>query len=516
MSLDTLLPWGTRTAAGGSPARAEVQVQLGQVQEAFNLTAAQLRGVDPRLPPSDWEEFTEINRTYPSLPILFFESTRKKHFKMFYKNKTCAPLPSAYMVDFDNTFWQTLRSSDGVFYMYKAYYDSRRKAAIGASVRILAMVNRDSPEVTTYCQFWFESEDEPLIVRYYDYKHIWKSELGPYVDGVLQPYLVTCKLPPEYTHKVPVAVSLVEEKCSYARNILHVINEVPENKGTFAVCVRGSHLFEDSSPRLIEWMELLYLLGADKIFFYNFYTHPNISKVIDHYVALGKAEVTPISLPGGRPNLPLLQHYYLSHHPHQQYVNEIILYNDCLYRNLNSYKYVIPLDVDEVVVPAEHRNWISLLDSITSNSEGEGDTVYASYNIPQAHFLDKLEGGLGLSFQDIPDFMHILQRVYRTSDLTSSNGDDYSKAFYDTERVISLNDRFPVHVHNYIQDTYFISNASAKVHSYSKDCVEGLDNVCEEIRANPVEDRVVWNYKAILIDRTIQTLQDLGFFDSDT
>lgn len=515
MSLDTLLSWRGRSPAEVSPSPNEFQVEE-QVYDAFNLTAAQLRGVDPRLPPSDLEEFAEIDRTYPSLPIMFFESTKRKHYQMFYKNSTCAPIPSAYKVDFDNTYWQVLRTSAGVFYIYKAYYDSRRNDIIGASIRILAMVNRVSPEVTTYCQIWFESQNEPLIVRYYDYKHIWKPDLGPYTHGVLQPHLVTCKLPPEYSEKVPVAVSLVEQECSIAKNFLHVINEIPESKGTFAVCVRGRHLLKDTSPRLIEWMELLYVLGADKIFFYNFYTHPNISKVIDHYVALGKAEVTPISLPGGRPNFPLLQHYYLSHHPQQQYVNEIILYNDCLYRNLNSYKYIIPLDVDEVVVPVEHGNWTLLFDSITSNSkEGAAEKVYGSYNIPQSHFLDKLQDGQAFNYWDIPDFMYILKHVYRTSELTSSNDNDYSKTFYDTERVISLHERFPVHVHDYIQDTYFISNDSAKVHSYSEDCIEGLDDDCEVIRANPIEDNVVWNYKTILINRTMQALQDLGFFYSD-
>jgi len=40
--------------------------------------------------------------------------------------------------------------------------------------------------------------------------------------------------------------------------------------------------------RLVEWIELLNLLGADKIFMYQLQVHPNITKVLDHYQREGK------------------------------------------------------------------------------------------------------------------------------------------------------------------------------------------------------------------------------------
>merc|ERR1712013_3235 len=55
---------------------------------------------------------------------------------------------------------------------------------------------------------------------------------------------------------------------------------------------------DDLSVRLIEWIELLTTLGADKIFLYNLEVHPNVTKVLEHYTAQGKVDVTPISLPG--------------------------------------------------------------------------------------------------------------------------------------------------------------------------------------------------------------------------
>jgi hypothetical protein len=36
---------------------------------------------------------------------------------------------------------------------------------------------------------------------------------------------------------------------------------------------------DDLSVRLVEWIELLNTLGADKIFLYNLEVHPNVTKV---------------------------------------------------------------------------------------------------------------------------------------------------------------------------------------------------------------------------------------------
>ena len=36
---------------------------------------------------------------------------------------------------------------------------------------------------------------------------------------------------------------------------------------------------EDLSVRMVEWIEVLRALGADKIFLYNYEVHPNVTKV---------------------------------------------------------------------------------------------------------------------------------------------------------------------------------------------------------------------------------------------
>ena len=59
-----------------------------------------------------------------------------------------------------------------------------------------------------------------------------------------------------------------------------------------------------------------------------------IGQVLEHYSSLGLVDVTPISLPGYQPNLPVLQHMYLKSKLNNKRQNELIPYNDCLYRNM--------------------------------------------------------------------------------------------------------------------------------------------------------------------------------------
>ena len=68
---------------------------------------------------------------------------------------------------------------------------------------------------------------------------------------------------------MPVSVSLAENKCDQATNNLRVTYDPPkdgEEKRKFAVCVKGLDFPDrDISGRLMEWIEMLNILGADKV-----------------------------------------------------------------------------------------------------------------------------------------------------------------------------------------------------------------------------------------------------------
>ena len=232
--------------------------------------------VDKRPPKTEEELIKEIEDRLPSLPLAYWNKNSKLSVSQnSIPSKTdesgcVAKYPSIYDLEFNNIYWQTLNTSNGTFQLFGAFYDNRKLSRIGPAIRIVGMINRIEPTIKTYCQLWYDGEREPKVVEILEYKYIWYSKWGNYKQGIYQPYVIACKIPQSNWKKGPPAsVSLVEKICDTASNNLRVIYNKPKKKKDFAVCVKGlDFLHEDLSVRLVEWIELIGLLGADKIFFY--------------------------------------------------------------------------------------------------------------------------------------------------------------------------------------------------------------------------------------------------------
>ena len=85
--------------------------------------------------------------------------------------------------------------------------------------------------------------------------------------------------------RVPVSVSLVQAECQQGvkpSNNLRILDRRPEHgdKRGIGVCSKSLAFVDDESMKIIEWIELLRALGADKIMLSVLFVHPNIQKVI--------------------------------------------------------------------------------------------------------------------------------------------------------------------------------------------------------------------------------------------
>ena len=320
-----------------SPTASTAPTTPGSTTEVTNLLEAEpYIDRSPKL--SDAALASKLQPQMPNLPIVYWQENKNKAMLI---NSTCAKFPSVFDLHFNNKYWQEGGTSNGTFHLYGAYLDVRTTNRLGPTVRVLGMIDRLEPKVKTHCQLWFSDQKEPAISKVLEYKYIWYKKWGNYKQGLFQPYLLACQMPKSHWGKVPSSVSIVENPCDMATSNLRVIYNKPaegEGKKKFAVCVKGLDFPEDDlSVRLTEWIELLTSLGADKIFLYNLEVHPNVTKVLEHYTEQGKVDVTPISLPGHQPNLPVLQHMYLKSKLNNKRQNELIPYNDCLYRNMYRY-----------------------------------------------------------------------------------------------------------------------------------------------------------------------------------
>lgn len=469
---------------------------------------------DKPLHVSDDDIMKNVQNMLPNLPVAYWNKYRNNNNQKGKNNETCARFPSIYDIEFNNVYWQTLTTVNGTFHLYAAYYDVRKLSRIGPAVRILGVINRIEPTVRTYCQFWFDNHREPVVVRTMEYKYIWYKKWGNYRQGIFQPYLIACQIPKLYHGSVPVSVSLTEKICDTASNNLKITYNSLEaagkrSKDGFAVCVKGlDFLYSDLSVRLVEWIELLNELGADKIFFYRLNVHPNISKVLDYYRALDRVDVTDLTLPGGQPNVPGFQHLYLTKKINHKRQNELIPYNDCLYRNLYRYEYIVLLDVDEVIVPIKTRNWKQLMRRVLRQALTEKNETRASYNVRNVYFLDDFIHSHGW-FRDIPSYMHMMQHVYRSKNYTKPN--QYVKCFHNPERALTLHNHFPLACLSQGCTSYAVKTDEAQLQHYRADCVKTLKNSCTEYRKTSIFDTTIWRYKDRVIENTLTVLKNLDF-----
>lgn len=501
---------GESGGAGNSASNVALLTTLTTIRNRLEATKSPLELeplLDKRPAKTEQQLIEEIAERIPSLPLSDWTKNRQSQKK---GNDSCSRYPQIYDLEFNNIYWQTLRTSNGTFQFFGAFYDNRRLSRIGPAVRIVGMIDRIEPTIKTYCQLWYESEREPRIVETLEYKYIWYAKWGNYKQGIYQPYVIACRVPQQMSGKPPSSVSMVEKRCDTASNNLRVIYNRPKRKKDFAVCVKGlDFLHEDLSVRLIEWIELISLLGADKIYFYELQVHPNVTKVLQHYQGLGRVHVTPLTLPGGQPNVPAFQHMYLTKKTNHKRQNELIPYNDCLYKHMYEYEYIALLDVDEVIMPVHDATWQELMRRVMPKALKIRNETRASYNVRNVYFLDDLLHSHGY-FKDIPKYMHMLQHVYRSKNFTKPN--QYIKCFHNPERVVTLHNHFPLACLGAGCTSYPIDTEDAQLQHYRADCVKSLKKTCEQYRGNSVVDMTIWRYKDKLIERVTNTLKTLGFF----
>ena len=152
-------------------------------------------------------------------------------------------------------------------------------------------------------------------------------------------------------------------------------NGLGKEMAEFSVCVKPIHTQIDKTIDFIEWVELHRLLGVSHFTFYNHLIGPKLSCILQHYNNEEEGEdlvtVLPWSLPFNDPvnsTIPLI---------HTKGI--LVSLNDCIYRHRGQSKYLILLDLDEIIIPRRRdedgqvmnytelvQSWIKGKDNITN------------------------------------------------------------------------------------------------------------------------------------------------------
>ncbi|KNC29039.1 hypothetical protein FF38_01399, partial [Lucilia cuprina] len=458
------------------------------------------------------EEFL-VNNIAQEMPYLPIEDINNPKYKSRNLNNSCAWYPSLRDVKIHNDYWQEYKNGNISYNIFGAYLDNRPTVVENSPVvRVLTMIDfiaktyQEYP--MSYCQLWYDEQPQPFVVPMKEMHKIWYYEWS-HSAGMHYAHFMSCPVPEEHKEWIPRSVSLVAKPCDKATNNVRVTYQPlysDESRKDFAVCVKGlDYPHVDISHRIVEYVETMRSLGAEKILMYQLQVHPNTTKVLKYYEDTGFLEYRPMSLSTAVSNLHDYRHLEMSKNGWSYVLHEVIPYNDCLYRNMYRYKYVAVQDTDEILMPMGNiTNWHDLInigESITTKSCNK----FASYCFRCITFICLPEKPRYTS--DIPEYFYFLQHVER---VTKHIRPDWStKCLHSTDRVIATHNHFSMH------------RAKNVCSSYSFDAnVAQLQHYRVPRDKKPVEDLVVdlsvWRFKDEIIDRSMKVFEELEFFDYDS
>lgn len=443
--------------------------------------------------------------------------------------ESCSTLnyPEDVDLNYNNVLWQEYRSNKLNVFLLRAFLDERSPTKNEVSIRIISMIDRLEPNGSLICLIWFSDEPRaPIDVRA-EFVYVWFHRWGNYKDSILQPFVVDCRVSREVVERrrrSKMFVSLVDgERCSWkVTNRVEVITRTGRptddttnnKKKDFVVCVKPLEFAEnDMTHRLIEWIELLRLVGVELIQFYVYSINSNMTRVLDHYRRQGLVRVREHTLPAWLPNDASMRRSFLRKKIIHKRQNELIPYNDCFYEHFNDFRFVVLLDIDEMIVPIKDRTWKEMIDRVET-SLSIRKRIYSSYSVRNVYFFDGIKSNLTLTNQtDLIDsrYLHMLTHVYRSSNYTRNGA--YIKTFFKTESLVAVHNHFARHCLHRCR-RFDINTADGHLQHYRSDCVRELKKFCDDqFKSNVELDLTVRKYREPLIRSVFKTLFELQLIE---
>ncbi|KAG5667356.1 hypothetical protein PVAND_015339 [Polypedilum vanderplanki] len=414
----------------------------------------------------------------------------------------CGRFPLLVDLNISDTNWQVTNTSNGTFYLFNAYYDDREGLQNGTVIRILALINKIDPIVKTFCQMWFDNLKEPEISEIYEYRMLWPKYWGVNDKGA-SPYLISCKIPQNRTDQAPEFVSLTEDRCGFANNVMEVKNKRPKNghKKHFLISVKNVEFNDDVSMLLIEWCEILKILGVDKIEIFIVKAHQNVLKVLEFYQTEEFLKIKFIKFPHELPNRA-------DQSWHQWSQNDLVPYHDSFYENLRLYEFMVPMDVDEFIIPIrdEDRTWQDLLKRTIEKSKSKNEN-FDAFPATNRYFLLK-SSHQNETYDGIPKKLRFLSNIYRAFKATPNGGN--AKTFMRMDRILAVHNHFPFSCIGPEKCKSFdVSLEDGHLAHYRTDC----DNPeCKESKLNPTKDTTLWKYKEEILKNVNETIERIKNF----
>ncbi|XP_023248024.1 beta-1,4-galactosyltransferase galt-1-like isoform X2 [Copidosoma floridanum] len=137
-----------------------------------------------------------------------------------------------------------------------------------------------------------------------------------------------------------------------------------------AACVPSLHHGYANHAGLVEFVEFYRSMGVDRFTFYNASVSPRVSRVLEWYARKNLASVVQWKLPG-----------VYKFERNLRYNGIFAALNDCLYRNMYTFTYVVNVDLDEFIIPRKQENFRQMMDYLDPNSDLSSRAAFVFRNV---------------------------------------------------------------------------------------------------------------------------------------
>ncbi|KHN74016.1 hypothetical protein Tcan_18637 [Toxocara canis] len=396
--------------------------------------------------------------------------------------------------------------NEGLF-LYSATYDRRANSLYPSNhaVQVLAMSYRSIPSTQkVFCNICDQKSDHCANMEGF-VREIWQRAWDPR-DLFYIPNLITCPLPYRMHESDSLTIQVTLSPCNSKPSALRVNKKSTPKSGRkgVAVCVKGMDFMNDISKRFVEWIEAQYLLGADTVTVYTYFVSSETQKVLDYYVNNGMLNMVPLELPGDSPNQNYIRHQFIWRNRQQKRRHELIPYNDCLYRHIDTHEYILIVDTDEVVVPLKRNTWMEMLHDVIDGSlkhEVTSISILNAFKFPASR-LD----------ETVPEYMHMLRNRRRSEEISKAG--DYGKSFTSTKSVASVFNHFALHrLHANVSRTIYAKKDMALKLHYKERCPIESQKECTILEKVTVDDKSLDRFADALTKRVTAVLKELSMIN---
>ncbi|XP_064627837.1 beta-1,4-galactosyltransferase galt-1-like [Lineus longissimus] len=277
-----------------------------------------------------------------------------------------------------NSNFSSLECAEGQsVYLHTAFLDKRARGK--PIVRILAVLESDDlPELE--CAFRLDNGTVLQVdVEYYEMCENHRRQYGS--------FMLLCPIPVRFYTPCSVTVEHARSNGTGAHRVVLPLRMLTgtgsqEKKHKFGVCVPPIH-GNVQKQKLVEFIELTLLLGAEKIIFYDYKATDAVRDVLRYYVKRDKVSLEPWPLPSSVD--PEAKRFFL---PGIWYHGQSLAINDCLYKYSNDFKYLSFNDIDEFIIPKHQNTWEELIKS-------QYKDAHAGYCFNSAYFDTTLRNNHG-------------------------------------------------------------------------------------------------------------------------